>query len=243
MRLDVVMMQVEKTINTTKFEPADGEFRPMDNFYVNSEALSLLPLNEGKMVLSISTAPFADGEVEITVPPVPFYRELGRVVRYQHTIERRGKERPAPNTPSLPVTLAYVNKSVLDYALIAEQKSLYFGISAVNESVIEDEEQAVDIAVDDEIARTDVVAAFEDFLREAVRVKRGERLTSRQIWAVWATRRGADPDDKTVDGVEFTDVARRFRVVFGAVTEPNPTRIDGRLQRYWSGFTIQPLSG
>ena len=234
MLLTVRMRKGEETKNTLKFEP-DGEFRPMDNFYVNSEALSLLPLNEGKMVLSISTSPFADGEVEITGPPVPFYRELGRVVRYQHTIERRGKERPAPNTPALPVTLAYVNKSVLDYAIIVEQKPLYFGLSAVNEVVVEDENQT---AADDEIARADASAAFDDFLRESVRVQKGERLTSRQIWALWATRWNAEPDERVIARVRYDDVSRRFRATFGAVAEPVPTRIDGRSQRYWRGFTI-----
>ena len=81
-------------------------------------------------------------------------------------------------------------------------------------------------------------AAFDAFLRESVRVKKGGRLTSRQIWAVWAARWGADPEDRVIAGVRFADVAGRLRALFGTAAAKDPTRIDGRLQRYWSGYAI-----
>ena len=233
MRLDVLMRRVEGTKNTDKFEP-DGEPSPMDNFYVNSKAIASLPFDTAALRLTLSSEPFGDGEVERAFPPVPFYRASDRVVRYQH----RDKGRTVTSTTDLPVTLAYVYRSALEGKFVEQRKPIYFGISPV----IEDEKQVVDIAVDDETSHADAIAAFDAFLRESVRRRRGGRLTSRRVWAAWAARWGAEPDERVIAGVRYTDVARRLRTVFGTVAEPNPTRIDGRLQRYWSDFTIQPVS-
>lgn len=239
MRLDVRIRKVEKKINTTQFELL-GESPPMESFYVNTETVTSLPFDTGEMVLTISSEPFADGEVALAFPPVPFFKAFRRVVRYEYRIERRGKERRVSNTPDTPVNLAYVNKEVLEDEFIAEQKPIYFGISAVTKAVIEDEKQAAagDVADDDEIDRADAIAAFDAFLRESVRFQRGRKLTSRQILAVWRVRWDADPDDEVIRGIQLADVARRFRVVFGVTMLKDPTRIDGMSQRYWNGFTI-----
>ena len=251
MRLDVRIRKVEKKINTTQFELL-GESPPMESFYVNTETVTSLPFDTGEMVLTISSEPFADGEVALAFPPVPFFKAFRRVVRYEYRIERRGKERRVSNTPDTPVNLAYVNKEVLEDEFIAEQKPIYFGISAVTKAVIEDEKQAAagdvaddekqaaagDVADDDEIDRADAIAAFDAFLRESVRFQRGGKLTSRQILAVWRVRWDADLDDEVIRGIQLADVARRFRVVFGVTMLKDPTRIDGDSQRYWNGFTI-----
>lgn len=246
MRLDPRMKRIEEKVNTTKFEPA-GEFRPMRNFYPNTEALSVLPFDTNEIILSISDAPFAEGEVGVAFPPVPFYEIRGSSVLYQHTAERkknsRRKPRPVPTTPGLPATQVYVIRSFLDADFVAQKKALYLGISAVAEAAIEDEKPptANDGGSGDKIDRADALEAFDAFLRERVRVKRGERLTSRRIFAVWCTRWGADTDDlehKVICGVRLTDVARRFHAVFGATAAPHGTRIDGRQQRYWVNFTI-----
>lgn len=239
MRLDVRIRKVEKKINTTQFELL-GESPPMESFYVNTETVTSLPFDTGEMVLTISSEPFADGEVALAFPPVPFFKAFRRVVRYEYRLERRGKERRVSNTPDTPVNLAYVNKEVLEDEFIAEQKPIYFGISAVTKAVIEDEKQAAagDVADDDEIDRADAIAAFDAFLRESVRFQRGRKLTSRQILAVWRVRWDADPDDEVIRGIQLADVARRFRVVFGVTMLKDPTRIDGMSQRYWNGFTI-----
>lgn len=239
MRLDVRIRKVEKKINTTQFELL-GESPPMESFYVNTETVTSLPFDTREMVLTISSEPFADGEVALAFPPVPFFKAFRRVVRYEYRIKRRGKERRVSNTPDTPVNLAYVNKEVLEDEFIAEQKPIYFGISAVTKAVIEDEKQAAagDVADDDEIDRADAIAAFDAFLRESVRFQRGRKLTSRQILAVWRVRWDADPDDEVIRGIQLADVARRFRVVFGVTMLKDPTRIDGDSQRYWNGFTI-----
>ena len=241
MRLDVRIRKVAEKINTSRFEPA-GVSPPMKDFYANTELVTSLPFDTRDMVLSISTTPFADGEVALAFPPLPFFKEFKDVVRYQHTAERKGKgrrkDRPAPNTPDTPVTLAYVNKSALEDKFVADQEPIFFGLSPVTEVVSGDQKQAAVEDVDEEIGGADALAVFDAFLRDTIRVKRGNRLTSRQIWAVWAARCGAEHDDEVVAGIAFTDVSRRFRAVFGATTAPTPARIDGIHQRYWRGFEI-----
>ena len=69
-------------------------------------------------------------------------------------------------------------------------------------------------------------------------MKRGSRLTSRQIWVVWAARWGANPDDEVIGGLKLIDVSRRFRAVYGVTMVETSTRIDGIHQRYWDGYTI-----
>ena len=238
MRLSVRMKRVEEKINTTKLEPC-GEPAPMDNYYINTELLNSLPLGE-ELMLFLSDKPFAEGEVTIALPPVPFYKLLKNTARYEHRTERAGKTRRAANTPGLPVTLAYVKKSALEDEFIAARKPIYYGICAVAEAAVEEPEPAAvdDAEIADEVTGADTVAVFDDFLRASVRVQRGGRLTTRQIWSVWAARCGADPADKVVVGVRFMDVSRRFHATFGATAAKNPARIDGSHQRYWSGYTI-----
>ena len=203
MRLDVRIRKVDQTKNTTKFELL-GESPPMKDFYPNTEVVSSLPSDTGDLVLSISTTPFTDGEVALAFPPLPFFKEFKDVVRYQHTAERKGKgrrkDRPVPNTPALPVNLAYVNKSDLEDKFVADQEPIFFGLSPVTEVVSGDQKQAAVEGVDEEIGGADALAVFDAFLRDTIRVKRGNRLTSRQIWAVWAARCGADPDDDPIAG-------------------------------------------
>ena len=239
MRVDVRIRKLGKKKNTFEFKLL-GESPPMENFYPNLELVSSLPFDTEEIVLNISSEPFADGEVALAFPPVPFFKEFTDVVRYEHRTERRGKDRRAPNTPDLGVTLAYVNKVDLEDEFVADQQPIFFGLSPVADADSEDQKRAAaeDVGAGDEIDRAAAFATFDDFLRDSVRVKRGSRLTSRQIWDVWAARWGANPNDRVIAGVRFTDVARRFHAVFGATTATNPTRIDGRLQRYWPGYTV-----
>ena len=235
MRLDVRIRKGAEKINTTQFELL-GESPAMKDFYINSEGLTLLPFDTEELVLSISSQAFADGEVALAIPPLPFFKEFARVVRYEHRIERRGKERRAPSTPDLFVTLAYVNKADLEEQFVADRLPIFFGLSPVTEAAAETQKPAVIETAAEPVAH--VAVTFDAFLRERVRVQRDGRLTSRQIWAVWAARWSADPDDDLIAGIRFADVSRRFRGVFGATAATNPTRIDGILQRYWPGYRI-----
>ena len=239
MRLTVRMKPVEEKVNTTLYKSV-GDSPPMKDFYLNTEVASALPFDTKEIILTISDEPFAEGEVALVFPPVPFYKAFRSAVRYEHRAERRGRERRAANTPELPVSLAYVNRAVLDEEFIAERRPIHFGVSAPSEVAAEDEKQAVaaDIDVGDESSGVEAIAAFDSFLRESVKIQKEGRLTSRQIWAVWAAQRNVDPDERVIAGVRYADVARRFRALFGAAAAKNPTRIDGRLQRYWSGYAI-----
>ena len=237
-RLIIKMKVVEEKVNTTKLAPIE-EPAPLDSFYVNTQILNSLP-SEEERELVLADEPFAEGEVAIAFLPVPFYKLLKNTVRFQHRVSTGGKDRGATNTPALPVTLSYVKKSYLPDDFIAARKSLYSGLRAVTKAVAEEQEPATvdDTDVAAEVAGADAIAAFDNFLRASVRVQRGGRLTTRQIWPVWAARWGADPADKVVGGVRYMDVSRRFRATFGATAAKDPTRIDGELQRYFSGYAI-----
>ena len=239
MRLSVRMKPVEEKVNTTLYEPV-GDSPPMKNFYLNTEVASALPFDTKEITLTISDEPFAEGEVALPFPPVPFYKVFRSAVRYEHRVARRGRVRRAANTPELPVSLAYVNRAALDEEFIAGRRPIHFGVSAPSEVAAEDEEQpaAADIDAGEESSGVEGLAAFDGFLRESVKSQKEGRLTSRRIWAVWAARCDADPSEDMIAGVQFADVARRFRALFGAAAAKNPTRIDGRLQRYWDGYTI-----
>ena len=232
MLLSVRMKRVEDKFATTKLEPC-GEPTPLTNHYINTQLLNSLPLGE-ELMLFLSDRPFAEGEVIVALPPVPFFKLLKNSVRYEH---RTAKDQRAANTPELPVTLSYVKRAALEDEFIAARKPIYFGISPVTETDVEEDLVTI-VDVVDEPTGPDAAAVFVAFLRERVRVQRGGRLTSRQIWSVWAARWGADPADDPIAGVAFSDVSRQFRATFGATTAPSPARIDGAHQRYWTGFAI-----
>lgn len=243
MRLDMRIKKVGTTKNTTVFEPV---CKPgaMKNFYVNTEAVSSLPvdLDKEELGLAISSYPIADGAMALAFPPVPFYKAHISVVQYQHTDEMKaqGRRKSAPartSTPALPVTKAYVHRVCIDDHLVAERKQLHFAIYLVT-AVSSDRTQAAVANVGEVIDRAAALDRLDTFLTDSVREQQGSRLTSRQVWAAWARHCGADPADDLIAGVRFTDVARRFRGVFGVAAAKSPTRIDGRLQRYWSGYAI-----
>lgn len=234
----VRMKSVEQKPNTTQCKPCDTDApAPMDSFYPDTGALSSLPFDTAEFMLWISDYPFADGEVDLALPPLPFVRSTKNKTRFEI---QNARGRRLRSSLEYPVTQAFMNNHAVTEEVINEQRPIYFGISVVPETVIEDEKPAASggIAVGDEIDRADALAALDTFLRERVRVKRGGRLTSRQIWAMWAKYHNADPADDIIHGVRLTDVARRFRAVFGATAVKTPTRIDGISQRYWVGYTV-----
>ena len=238
MRLIIKMKVVEEKVNTTKLEPIE-EPAPLDSFYVNTQILNSLP-SEEERELVLADEPFAEGEVALAFPPVPFYKLLKNYVRFEHRVSKDGKERRATSSPELPVTLSYVRKSDLPDDFIAARKSLYSGLRAVTKAVAEEQEPATvdDTDVAAEVAGADAIAAFDAFLKASVRVQRGGRLTTIQIWEVWAARWGADSKERVIAGVRFIDVSGRVRKVFEATAAQTPTRIDGKSQRYWQGYKI-----
>ena len=257
MRRAILVKWTGTTQNTTAFLCLDRPV-PLDRFHINTSYLKAGGLGEQKfLLLVISTEPFTAGEVTLAPPPVPFYKKTTNKVRYQHLRVRDGKDRLAPNTPSLPVTLAYVNRWALDDKFIAQQGPVFFGVAGV---MMGDERPADDAAemadadggakvageiadaedVDAEIVADDSApefagetadaadrTAFDAFLRETVRAEDGGKLTSRRVWRVWAERCGADPAEPVIAGIRFTDVAGRVRATLGAAAAETPTRVDG----------------
>ena len=103
--------------------------------------------------LVISTEPLIDGEVMLALPPVPHDKVMKDLVRYRHTVTRDGQDRMAPNTPQLPVTLAYVNRVDLpDDGFIAERAPIFFGVSGVMDGPERPADDAED--ADDEMTMT-----------------------------------------------------------------------------------------
>ena len=236
MRLSVRIRKIEEKINTTKFELL-ADPAPMDNYYIDTGFLNSLPFDTEELNLHLSDEPFNEGEVTIAFPPLPFIRSTKNKTRFEMQNDRGRRLR---SSLECPVTQAFVYNDSLGTEIIMNERPLHSGICPVTEAAVEEEEQVtiVDTEVVEEATGPDALAAFDAFLRERVRVQPGGRLTSRQIWRVWAARWGADPDDDPITGVAFSDVSRRFRATFGATTAPNPTRIDGSHQRYWANYTI-----
>ena len=236
MRLSVRMKKVEEKVNTTKLEPC-REPAPMDSYYINTEFLTSLPFGTEELILHLSDEPLPEGEVAIAFPSLPFTRSTKNLTRFEIQNDRGRRLRSSLENP---VTQAFVYNDELGAEFIKEKRPLYSGISPVTEAAVEEPEPA---AVDDteiaaEVAGADAIAAFDAFLKASVRVQRGGRITSRQIWEVWAARWGADSKERVIAGVRFIDVSRRFRATFGATAAKDPTRIDGELQRYFSGYAI-----
>ena len=206
---------------TTICEPIDKP-APLDAFYPDTEALNSMPFDTAEFMLSICDRPFAEGEVDVALRPIPFVKSTKNKTRFEIQNKRRRRLR---TSSEYPVTQAFIYNAALDAKVIAEKRPIYFGMSAITEGITADE-------------KADAIARFDAFLREIVKVRGGGRLTSREIWNVWAARWGADPTDDVIAGIALADIARRFRATFGVTMVANPTRIRGRLQRYWSGYGI-----
>ena len=239
MLLSVRLKKVGETPNTTRYEPLD-EVPPLDGYNIDSEFLNSVSFGTfgtEKLRLHLSDEPLPEGTVAIAFPPLPFIRSTKNLTRFEIQNSRGRRLR---SSLEYPVTQAFVYNNALGAETITAERPLYCGISPIIEAVVKEKEQVTadtsDVA--DETPGPDALAAFDAFLRDSVRVRRGSRLTSRQIWSVWAARWGAGPDDDPIAGVAFTDVSRQFRATFGATTAPNPARIAGIHQRYWAGFEI-----
>ena len=239
MLLSVRLKKVGETPNTTRYEPLD-EVPPLDGYNIDSEFLNSVSFGTfgtEKLRLHLSDEPLPEGTVAIAFPPLPFIRSTKNLTRFEI---QNGRGRRLRSSLEYPVTQAFVYNDSLGAETITAERPLYSGISPVIEAAVKEEEQVTadtsDVAEDP--SGQDALAVFDAFLRDSVRVRRGSRLTSRQIWSVWAARCGADPAADPIAGVAFSDVSRRFRTTFGATTAPNPARIDGAHQRYWTGFAI-----
>ena len=241
MRIDVWIKRIEDKVHTTRCEPI-GESAVAKDFHINTDLLSSPPLNASDvLVLSMSSDPFADGEVSVKLPPIPFFEEFPELVRYQHTGKRhprsRRKPRPARNTSKLGITLCYLIKKILGREFVTGRGPVYFGLSPATEAVTGDRTPSLieDSDAADEAIRAAALAALDDFIRARIRPQRGARLTS---WDVLDEFRGQDLPEHVINKIQLADIAPRVRGIFGITMEKTGTRIKGRHQRYWLGYTI-----
>ena len=183
MLLRVRMKKVEDKLNTTKFEPCD-EPAPLKDHYINTEFLTSLPFGTEELILHLSDEPLPEGEVAIAFPSLPFTRSTKNLTRFEIQNDRGRRLR---SSLEYPVTQAFLYNDIVGTETITAERPLYSGISPVPEAVAEEEQAAVeDTTVTDEVTGADATAAFDAFLRASVRVQRGGRITTRQIWSVWA---------------------------------------------------------
>ena len=83
--------------------------------------------------------------------------------------------------------------------------------------------------------------SFVEFLDDHVETHEDGRITAGELWHLWAVRFDIDPRHKTIGGIGRKDAAKLFRARFGAAGQTR-ARIDGRVQRCWTGYRIIPSS-
>ena len=137
MRLDVRMRKVEKKTYTTKCVPCETP-APLDDFFPDTNVLTSVISDANEYQLFISTKPFAPGEVDLALPPLPFIRSTKNLTRFGF-LNARGRR--LRTSSEYPVTLALIYNDALDREFIAEQKPIYLGISAITDAVVEDEKR------------------------------------------------------------------------------------------------------
>ena len=222
---------------TTECTPYDAVEAPLDAFYPDTKVLNSMLFDTAEFMLSICDRPFAEGEVDVAFPPLPFVRSTQNKTRFEIQNERGWRLRTSSEYPA---TQAFIYNVALGAKIIAEERPIYFGMSAITESDVADGKRILvpDTEVADKAIHAAALAALDDFLRTRIRPQRGAKLTSRQILAVWKAQRGGNLSDDVIDSVQLTDIAPRFRAVFGVIMEKRGTRIDDIQQRYWDGYII-----
>ena len=222
---------------TTKCEPYDAADAPLDAFYPDTEVLNSLPFDTAEYNLWISDEPFAEGQVDVAFPPLPFVKSTKNKTRFE--IQNKHGRRLRTSL-EYPATQAFIYNAALDAETIDEKRPLYSGISAVTEAVTAVEKPVVvpDTEAADELARAAILAAVDAFIRARFRPLRGAKLTSRDVHDAFIEEEGENFSEDALNSLQLIDISRRVRAIFGVTMEPNPTRIKGRSQKYWDGYTI-----
>ena len=231
MRLNERMKRVEEKMYTTKLEPSDAP-ASMDDFYIDTEYLNSVPFDNNEIILFISDKPFAEDEVALTFPPLPFIRSTKNKTRFEIQNDR---DRRLRSSIEYPVTQAFIYNGALEPEVITNKKSIYFGISPVSEAVVTAEEQVVVEDADADVI--DPETEFNLFLDAVITKRRSGEVTTERIWKAWAVLHGANPDEDVIGGIRKSSVVSRFRARFS----PPPAthgRVDGRVQRRWKGYAV-----
>lgn len=81
------------------------------------------------------------------------------------------------------------------------------------------------------------VTVFRDFLADSIEAHESGRITISDIWRAWASQCEADPADRMIGAIRQQDVSNLLRGHFGA-PERGRARVDGRVQRCWTGYRM-----
>ena len=218
MLIKLVVEKSEKKKNTTIFKPAEKLVEKMlDDVYFDTKWLATLLFSTDLLTLYISDEPLGD-EVEIHLPTVPFYRSTTKKTRFEI---QTASGRWAPTSLTHPMTFLYLYNDALDPAIIAEKRSLYWGVSAAE--------------ITDEDPREAAMAYLRFFLRHHVEFYKGSRLTSEQLALAIE---GAAPAHIRTALIDRKTITLAVREHFNVGMSKRSARIDGRHQKFWEDFIV-----
>ena len=226
MLIKLVMKKSKNTKNKTMFKPAEElADPPLDDTYLDTKWLATLPIDTAEFILSVAGRPFIPGEVDFELSPVPFAKSTTNMTRFE---EQAGSGTRMKTSPTNVITrqLLY-NKALnaLDPSIIAEQKSIYLGIS----EIVDDEDE--DTRSDEDIA----MEYLNYFFRQHIEFHKGSKLTSEQLTLAI---QGFAPDYVRADLIDRKIVTLAIRDYFNSGMEKASARIDGRHQKYWRDLTV-----
>ena len=219
---------------TTECKPYDAVNSILDAFYPDTEVLNSMPFDTAEFMLTICDRPFAEGQVDAAFRPLPFVKSTKNRTRFEIQNDRGRRLRTSAEYPA---TLVFIKNDALDAEIIDEERPIYSGISAITEADVADGKGVLvpDTEVADKAVRATALAALDDFLRARIRPQRGAKLISKDVLDEF---REEDLPEDVIQSIQLTDIARRFRAIFGVTMVATPTRIKGKSHRYWDGYTI-----
>ena len=81
--------------------------------------------------------------------------------------------------------------------------------------------------------------SFVELLDEHVERHEDGRITLGGLWDLWAEHSDTDPREKLIGGIDRKRAAKLFRARLGP-SELTRARINGRVQRCWTGYRMIP---
>ena len=172
----------------------------------------------------ISDRPLDDAQGVIKLPPIPFAKSTKNKTRFEMQNDRG---RRLLSSKENPVTQQFLYNAAIDVSIIDEQKPIYIGVGPA-EKPDDDDDQG-------DREREAAVEYLNAFVRQNVQFYKGSRLTSAQVLAAIES---VAPDDIRTELIDRADITLAVKSRYGIVMEKEPTRIDGKSQKYWQDFGI-----
>ena len=225
MLISLVMTRGEAKTYTIEFKPPEEQSDPLlDGIFPDSEWLAELPFNTDLLKFFISDRPLDDAQGVIKLPPIPFAKSTKNKTRFEMQNDRG---RRLLSSKENPVTKQFLYNAAIDVSIIDEQKPIYIGVGPA-EKPDDDDDQG-------DREREAAVEYLNAFVRQNVQFYKGSRLTSAQVLAAIES---VAPDDIRTELIDRADITLAVKSRYGIVMEKEPTRIDGKSQKYWQDFGI-----